>query len=222
MEILQAFYPILTHHWPLNSTIHQDTCGRKHYTLLSLPSTTIATITLAFSFWIFQNSKKHVLHPVIGHTEGKVRAVAEEEESGAGPHSQRSITALVRVSNFFSKCYCSHGLQIGRPYVLLILIDTKTNMTFLIYKASVLTDLLTFTRGQNQGPRKANLAKSVKIIKGSHLFARTLPLHSFLQVSSKIQLQCAFAFKLQGILSAQWGPTFLCDREIKSGDFQIS
>lgn len=42
-------------------------------------------------------------------------------------------------------------------------------MTFLIYKASLLTDLSRFAYGQNQGPRKANLAKSVKIIKGSHL-----------------------------------------------------
>lgn len=47
-------------------------------------------------------------------------------------------------------------------------------MTFLIYKACLLTDLSTFARGQNQGPRKANLAKSDKILKGSHLFCLDL------------------------------------------------
>lgn len=37
-----------------------------------------------------------------------------------------------------------------------------------------------------------------------------------------MQLQCACAFKLEDMLSAQWGPTFLCDREIKNGNVQIS
>lgn len=46
-------------------------------------------------------------------------------------------------------------------------------------------------------------------------FGLDLTLMSFLQVSSKIWLQCARAFKLQAILSAQWGPTFLCDRNQK-------
>lgn len=37
-----------------------------------------------------------------------------------------------------------------------------------------------------------------------------------------MQWQCACAFKPGGMLSAQWGLTFLCDREIKSGDVQMS
>lgn len=88
---------------------------------------------------------------------------------GAGPDSLGRVAALVRAS----QRYCSHGLQIGRPYVLLILTDIKRNTTFLTYRVSLLTDLSRFARGQKQRSRKANLAKSVEI--NSRLLAWTLP-----------------------------------------------
>lgn len=56
-------------------------------------------------------------------------------------------------------------------------------MTFLI--------LMAFAYSQNKGSRKANLTKSIMLIKGSHLFTWALSLQSFLQVSSRICLQRA-------------------------------
>lgn len=171
--------------------------------------------TVAFEFSITARSRAPGPWPSprISGTEGKAGTAAEEEENRAGPTPRglllswwEALTVLLQILLFMWppdwQALCSF------------------NVNWYKMKNDIF-DLQSFSQ-ICQHLHMANLTKCIKTIKDSHIFAQILALSSFLQFFSKVQLQCACAFKQEDMLSAQWGPTFLCDREIKSGDVQIS
>lgn len=151
------FYPISRPLWPLDSTYSKrHVAGSTTLCFLcqTQPQQQLPSTVITFSFWIFHTCKKQSPAPRPSPSNQWDWRESWNCSWGRGEqsrtYSQGSITVLVKGSNwFFCKYYCSHGLQIDRPCVLLILFDIKWNMTILIYKASPLTDLSAFIHGQN-------------------------------------------------------------------------